>query len=185
MGMNVFEGARRIAFLVKVVWVMCVAAVAYSIPPAVTVKFVTTDPRGGFAMTEAECDLRTDAVEWVTRWIDSDRWVTAELCFKAQDFASSDRPLVPYKIDRDGSWGNSPHSRQVAEYTDARAERFTLTAANSDAARAAWDAARSRHLWYAVLFAIGGWVAISLAQAVIGWIVRGFVGIPLGHDHAA
>lgn len=34
-----------------------------------------------------------------------------------------------------------------------------------------------------LLFAIGGWVALSGAQAAIGWIVRGFMGIPRGHDH--
>jgi hypothetical protein len=33
-------------------------------------------------------------------------------------------------------------------------------------------------------FAIGGWIALSVLQALIGWIVRGFVGIPRGYDHA-
>lgn len=36
---------------------------------------------------------------------------------------------------------------------------------------------------YALLFAIAGWITLSGAQAAIGWIVRGFMGIPRGHDH--
>jgi hypothetical protein len=32
-------------------------------------------------------------------------------------------------------------------------------------------------------FAIGGWTVLSVLQAAIGWIVRGFIGVPRGHDH--
>jgi len=35
----------------------------------------------------------------------------------------------------------------------------------------------------AVLFGIGGWIVLSVLQALIGWIARGFAGIPRGHDH--
>jgi len=36
----------------------------------------------------------------------------------------------------------------------------------------------------ALLFAIGGWITLSALQTAIGWIVRGFMGIPFGHDYA-
>jgi hypothetical protein len=36
---------------------------------------------------------------------------------------------------------------------------------------------------HSLLFAIGGWIVLSILQVAIGWIVRGFVGIPRGHDH--
>jgi hypothetical protein len=36
---------------------------------------------------------------------------------------------------------------------------------------------------FALLFAIGGLTVISVLQIAIGWIVRGFMGIPRGHDH--
>ena len=35
----------------------------------------------------------------------------------------------------------------------------------------------------ALLFAIGGLIVVSALQIAIGWIVRGFMGIPRGHDH--
>jgi len=35
----------------------------------------------------------------------------------------------------------------------------------------------------ALLFAIGGLMVISVLQVAIGWTVRGFMGIPRGHDH--
>src|SRR4029453_5540276 len=34
----------------------------------------------------------------------------------------------------------------------------------------------------AVLFAVGGWFVLSVLQVLIGWIVRGFCGIPWGRD---
>ena len=41
----------------------------------------------------------------------------------------------------------------------------------------------SARIHYSLLFAIGGWIALSVVQAAVGWIARGFVGIPRGHDH--
>jgi hypothetical protein len=98
-------------------------------------------------------------------------------------FESNQQRLVPYRIDNDTLWGNRPYSREVKAYTDARAEEFRLTPADQERALAAWNARRWTSIWYAVLFAAGGWIALSLLQEVIGWIVRGFIGIPRGHDH--
>ena len=36
---------------------------------------------------------------------------------------------------------------------------------------------------HSLLFAIGGWTVLSILQVAIGWIARGFMGIPRGHDH--
>jgi hypothetical protein len=36
---------------------------------------------------------------------------------------------------------------------------------------------------YAVVFGVGGWITLFVLQAGIGWVARGFAGIPRGHDH--
>lgn len=180
---NVFEGSRRIALVLKVVWLIGVAVVASVHSAPVSMTFVTSQPNAPFIITDEDCDTSSDAVEFVTRAIDNHRSISARLCFKSQAFEPNQQRLVPYRIDNDTVWGNSPYSREVTAYTDARAEEFRLTPADQERARAAWNAQRARSIWYAVLFAAGGWIGLSLLQALIGWIVRGFVGVPRGHDH--
>jgi hypothetical protein len=34
----------------------------------------------------------------------------------------------------------------------------------------------------ALQFAIGGWIALSVTQLLIGWIVRGFAALPPGQN---
>jgi len=98
-------------------------------------------------------------------------------------FELNEPPLVPHRIDDDTMWGNDRYSTKVKAYAKARAERFSLTNADEEAARAAWNAERSKNIGNAVLFAVGGWIALSVLQALVGWIVRGFMGIRRGHDH--
>jgi hypothetical protein len=105
------------------------------------------------------------------------------LCFQSQVFQSNQQRLVPYKTEGDTMWGNGPYSSEVASYTDARANEFRLTPADQQAAREEWNRQRSRSIRNAALFAIGGWIVLSVLQWLIGWIVRGFLGIPRGYDH--
>jgi hypothetical protein len=181
-GINVFEGSRRIALLLKVVWVIGVAVLSYMQSPDVLVKFVTTQPDAPFMITDEDCEIGADGIERVIRAIDGGRSISAELCFKSQVFESNQQRLVPYKVEKDTMWGNGRYATEVRAYTKARAEQFRLTGADQEAARAAWSSLRSRTVGYAFLFATGGWIALSVLQALTGWIVRGFVGIPRRHD---
>ena len=180
---NMFEGSRRLALLVKVLWVICVALGLYLSSPSVTLRFATTHPNGPFTITEEQCTAATEASERVTRSLDDDSSIYVDLCFKSRVFESNQQRLVPYRVEKDTLWGNGPYSTEVRAYTAARAEAFRLTAADQAAAHASRDAQWSRNLGYAALFAIGGWTVLSLLQMLLGWIVRGFLGIPLGQDH--
>jgi hypothetical protein len=178
---NVFEGSRRIALVVKVAWVIVVGLIAYSVSPDVRLTFATMHPNDPFTIADEHCDVGSDAIEWVTRRLD-DKSIFVQLCFRSRMFESNETPLVPYRSNNDTMWGNDPYSTQVTTYTRARAQRFSLMGPHEDVARAAWNAERTKNILIAVLFALGGWVALSVLQALVGWIVRGFLGIPRGHD---
>ena len=79
-------------------------------------------------------------------------------------------------------WADSPHTEAVSTYIKTRTEEFELKDADKQAAIREWDSRRRTTAWHAALFGVGGWVVLSVAQAIIGWVVRGFAGIPWGQD---
>ena len=181
--LNLFEGSRRISLLLKIVWVLGVVAVAYSQTPYVSLHFTTTHPAATLTMSDYDCQVGVDAMEFVTRTLDDGRSVSAQLCFQSPVFQSNQQRLVPYKVESDQIWGNDRYSNDVTNYTDARANEFRLTPPDQEVAAQRLDAQRSENVRNAILFIIGGWIVLSILQALIGWIVRGFMGSPRGHDH--
>jgi hypothetical protein len=177
---NVFEGSRRIALLIKVLWAIGALAVGWTTSPYVSMKFSTSNPDANFVQSD-NCRIGKDAVRFISRPIDDGRTVSIELCFKALR-AESGAEVVPYKVESARWWGNGPYTPDVTAYADARADTFKLPEANRRAAEEEWSSERTENIRNGVLFAIGGWVVLSLLQMLIGWIVRGFFGIPWGQD---
>jgi hypothetical protein len=70
----------------------------------------------------------------------------------------------------------------VTDYTSATAKAFRLSADDQQAARLEFDTDRRKNIRNAFLFAVGGWIVLSVVQALLGWIVRGFMGIPWRQD---
>lgn len=177
---NVFEGSRRIALLIKVVWAIGALVVGWTTSPYVSMEFSTSYPGAEFVKSD-DCKIGTDAVEFISRPIDNGRTVSVQLCFKALR-ADSGAEVVPYKVESGKWWGNGPYTPDVTAYANARADSFKLSEADRRAAQEEWSSQRTRNIRNGVLFAVGGWVVLSLLQLLVGWIVRGFLGIPWGHD---
>jgi hypothetical protein len=180
---NLFEGSRRIALFVKVVWVLGVVAFLYADGPSVRLNFETAGPDSPFTMVQGDdCRIGSDASEYFTRRVGGNT-LSIQLCFRAHSFEQ--QRLVPYKVENGTVWGNERYSTAVTEYTKGRAEAFRLTPDQQEAAIAETKKQTQRQVVLAIQFAIGGWVVLSALQYVIGWIVRGFMGIPHGQDHRA
>lgn len=177
---NVFEGSRRIALLIKVVWAIGAVAVGWTASPHVSLEFSTSHPDAAFIKSD-DCTIGTDATKFISRPIDNDKTVSVELCFKALR-ADSGAYLVPYRAEGGRWWGNARYMPDVTTYTDARAQAFSLSEADREAAREEWSNQRTDNIRNGVLFAVGGWIVLSLLQMLVGWIVRGFLGIPHGRD---
>jgi hypothetical protein len=169
--------------LLKIIWAFGAVIVAYSTTPYISLHFTTPTPSSNFRITQDECDTGIDAIEHTSRDIAPGRSVSTELCFKSQLFSSNQRQLVPYKVDSNGTmWGNSPYSTEVSTYTKMRAENFVLSDTDRQSALTEWNSQWWRKVRNGVFIAIGGWIGLSILQALIGWIVRGFAGIPWGKD---
>jgi hypothetical protein len=177
---NVFEGSRRIALLIKVVWAIGAVAVGWTNSPRVSLEFSTSHPDAAFIRSDG-CISGTDATRYISRPIDDGKIAYVELCFKAMK-ADSGELVVPYRSEGGRWWGNARYTPDVTAYTDARAKAFSLSEADREAAQEEWSSQRTENIRNGVLFAVGGWIVLSLLQMLVGWIVRGFLGIPYGRD---
>src|SRR5687768_2922471 len=101
---NVFEGSRRLALLLKLVWLIGVAGVTWSaIPSSVYIHFVTDFPTEPFRLVTDNCRSGTDALEFVSRNIGEGRTAQVQLCFAARR-SDEGRHVVPYRVDANGTW---------------------------------------------------------------------------------
>jgi len=174
---NIFEGSRRIALLVKCLWVIGALIIGWMEYPNISLLFVTHGPGQDFQLaTGDDCSIGTDGIEFISRDIGDGKTASIRLCFKARR-DNSGQQVVPYKVESSGTWwGNGPYSSEV------QAEAFAVTAVDQQVAREEWERQWWKNIRNGVLIAIGGWIALSLLQVVIGWVVRGFLGIPWGQD---
>ncbi len=91
--------------------------------------------------------------------------------------------LIPYKTDADGmTWGGRRYSSEISTYETQVKKRFTMTA--TDEATSIKEAAK---MWRSQFAEAMGYLAAGLAIFgalvwAVGWIVRGFMGIPRGSD---
>lgn len=180
---NLFEGSRRIALLLKVVWVIGVGVVAYNQSPYVSLTFFTMMPNDPFVrLPNEECNTGADDFDYVSREFDEGKTVSVQLCYKVAR-SDSGQFLIPFRVEPGGRWwGNEKYSSDVLTYTAARSSGFNLGPDDRDAASRLWNQQWWKNLRNAILFGVGGWLVLSVLQALVGWIVRGFLGIPWGQD---
>jgi hypothetical protein len=180
MKINFFEGARRIGRLLQVAWVVGCAVFVWDQKPHVSLTYSTVGPSAPFVAVTG-CGTH-DASEH--RWyykLDADRTASVTLCFAAMRFPNQEM-LIPFKEDGGRWWGDNKFSPDATRYMERRAEQFALAEADRKAAIEEWRKSRQRQLWSGFGFAVGGAIAIWIVSAIIGWIVRGFFGIPSGRD---
>ena len=180
MRFNVFEGARRIALALGVLWVLGFLAYAIFNEPYYSVSYAVALPNAAPAFV----DGRAPEDDW--KYIDAktqvgDR-VNVRLCFKGWKNKDGNQ-VIPYAAAGDGKWWTAPrYSSEVRSYVDAAAARFALTPQGATVAKERrWDARLEQWKDGALACGVGllvGWMLVS----AIGWIARGFLGIPRGKD---
>lgn len=189
MRINFFEGARRIALLTAALW--SIGVVAYNVSEwerdtRVKLVFAVRSPdlpatRTTPSSTYLDCEF-SDAEESRELVTPSGTPLTAWLCFKASRFKNGEM-LVPYKDNRDGTWlGARRWSSDVKAYTKEVAGSFRLSKDDQEWADTQLWPTRWRKLGEVTSLLLGGLLAIWAFTAIVGWIVRGFIGIPRGKD---
>ena len=162
MRANVFEGARRTLIVVQVLWVLGVAAAAFSIAHDARVGIdadITKDSHGAFLRPEGEreCDAKAgDESDFEYRTTKRGTNVTVWLCYRSL------RNLVDKSFDIDS-------------YTGEYAKKFQLTPEMESRADSHRTTQRLEIAGYAVLAAAGGWFFLWVLGSVIGWVARGFI----------
>jgi len=178
--MNIFEGSRRIALAIGILATGAIAVAICFDEPYVRVTFTTTGPNRPFLRTKEDCP-ETAAREYLYRDKSKGRDVGITLCFLAQRFPQ-DQMLVPYRVADGSFWGNERFSSEVSTYASLRAQGFAIPTAEREPLAKEYRQARWKQVREATQYTAIGIGAYWALVATIGWIVRGFMGIPRGKD---
>jgi|SRR5690606_35904493 len=182
MAINIFEGARRVAYLVAGVSAAGTILILWNYDPYVSAQYSISNPNGNFVRMEGSCPSDAGHHYFTTRTSDGEA-VSITLCIHAMTFGENKTRLIPYKVDDAGMiWGAASYSTEVSEYERELERRFEIS--DSDEKQLKKDI--SRQYWENWKSGIG-YLGIGLAIFAgvvwaIGWIVRGFMGIPQGLD---
>lgn len=185
MAINIFEGARRIALLLGGGAAAITVIVAFNQNAYYYAQYSLARPNAPFKKTDGGCLSGGKAI-YFDHKTSSGKEVSVSLCLEPMTFTNKnkeDTELIPYKTDADGmTWGARPYSPEVASYETQVKTHFTMTATDEEVSIR--EAAKK---WRSQFAEAMGYLAAGLAIFgalvwAMGWIVRGFLGIPRGMD---
>lgn len=182
MNVNIFEGSRRIAYLAGGLATAGTLIVAATYDPYISVGYSIAHPRGSFMRMKEACPTEA-AQHYFAATSPSGKQVSIDLCLLTMSFGKNYDQLVPYKIDEKNMvWGAARYSNEVSAYERELEARFVLPAEDNEwlekeISRRYWDN------WKESLSHLGIGLAMFAGFVwAVGWITRGFMGIPRGMD---
>jgi len=182
MKLNIFEGSRRIALMIAGVAVAGTLFALATYDPYVSVQYSIANPNGAFVQIQESCPSDAERHYFSSR-TSSGESVSVDLCLLAMTFGKDNARLIPYKIDEQGMiWGAASYSSEVSDYEQKLEGRFKLPASDEGTLKKEISQ-RYRENWVSGLgYLVAGLAIFSGVVWAIGWIVRGFLGIPRGMD---
>jgi hypothetical protein len=180
--MNIFEGSRRLTYLAG--GLAAVGTLIYSATygPYISIDYSISHPQAAFQRMNGSCPIEAGRALFTTT-SQSGSSVSIHLCLLTMEFGEDKKQLVPYKIDeKNMTWGATSYSGEVSAYEKQLEKRFVLPPEDNN-----WiEKEKSRRYWEnwkESLRNLGIGLAIFAGTVwSIGWIVRGFLGIPRGMD---
>jgi len=180
--MNIFEGSRRIAYLAGGLAAAGTFMYSATYVPYISIDYSISHPRAAFQRMNGQCPIDAGRA-FFTRTSESGSSVSIDLCLLTTEFGKDKQQLVPYKIDeKNVTWGAASYSSEVSTYEKQLEARFVLSPEDNmwiekEKARRYWENRKES------LQILGIGLAIFAGTVwAIGWIVRGFMGIPRGMD---
>lgn len=180
---NVFEGARRIAMVITAISTIIGLIIAANRDPYLPVYYSITRPDAPFIKTDNSCPAGSGK-HYFSKEVSNGYSAKINLCLLTSPFGKDSRQLIPYKIDKDGMiWGAESYSSEVSEYERALERRFSFS--DVDTQLIEKELSRiNRNNWLESLgYLVAGLAIFWMFVCAIGWIARGFAGIPHGMDH--
>ncbi len=186
--MNIFEGSRRIVKLISAAIVVGFGVAAFFVDPGVNIEYVVASPTSIPQRIDIDNCPTDSSSQYVYPRTRKNTKAYVKLCFTTQTFKDSktgnDVQLIPYKFDEKTkmTWGAQSYSTEVTAYQRKVANSFVLPAEDER-----WV---DDQYWSLVFVKLrNGFIAMIITLAIlwaftwaVGWIVRGFMGIPRGQD---
>jgi hypothetical protein len=182
VAINIFEGARRIALLIAGVATIGTLIGLFTYEPYMPITYSIAEPTGSFVRMEDSCP--SDAGKhYFTANTNKGNEISVDLCLLAMSFGENDDRLIPYKIDEKGMiWGAAPFSSEVSAYERQLEERFQIPLVDEDQITKQISRNYREYIQEGFGYLIAGLAIFGGIVWVIGWIARGFLGIPRGMD---
>lgn len=182
MAVNIFEGARRIALLIAGVTTIgtVIGLIAYD--PYMPVTYSIDHPSSPFVRMEDSCppDAGNHYFEAETS---AGKKVSVSLCLLAMPFGKNSDRLIPYKVDEQGMiWGAPSYSREVSAYERELEKRFKIPLSDEDQIAKEISRRYRKNMAEGFGYLVAGLAVFGGVVWAIGWIMRGFLGIPRGMD---
>lgn len=186
MAINIFEGARRIALLLAVGASILTVIVSFNQSSYYRAEYSLAAPNAQFRKTDGDCPSEGYRATFDYK-TSNGKDIHVAVCLEPMTFTNKNNSeatlLIPYRTDADGmTWGGRPYSTEVSTYEKQMQKRFTMSA--TDEADSLKEISKK---WRSQFAESMGYLVVGLAIFgafvwAIGWIVRGFLGIPRGAD---
>lgn len=179
--MNIFEGSRRIAYSLAA----AVSAIALfytaTHEPFLSERYLVSSPNSPFERTTKQCPNDSGSHSFA-RETDSGKSVYITLCLLPMPFGEDRELLIPYKELNGELYGAASYSREVDIYEKELEGRFSFSDADNDRIKKEISSEYWRN-WMSNMRILGICLAVFAGLVyLVGWITRGFMGIPRGMD---
>lgn len=182
MAVNIFEGARRIALLIAGVTTVGTVIGLIAHDPYMPVTYSIDQPSGPFVFMKDSCpsDASNHYFEAETS---TGKKVSVNLCLLAMPFGKNGDRLIPYKIDEQGIiWGAPSYSSEVSAYERELEKRFKIPLSDEQQITKELSRRYRKNMVEGFGYLVAGLAIFGGVVWAIGWILRGFLGIPPGMD---
>jgi hypothetical protein len=181
MTINAFEGARRISKVIIGIIILGSLLAIWFDSPYVSITYQV--PGFGITPVKVEQCGDDDAKEYLDAKSAKGKNIHAVLCFAAHEVGQTGEMLIPYAFAGNGKWWlQKKYSSEVTRYTKLVAAQFTVPFKDAMQADELWTTQRINKALEGFGLLAAGIFAFWFVTLIIGWIVRGFMGIPLGQD---
>lgn len=182
MKINIFSGARRLALALAVLVTLVAIGLTAFNEPYVPINYTISGPGAPFVLSNDICPQNGDSLSITTSAPDKSNVYTT-ICILPMAFGEAGTELIPYKVENNGViWGAEKYSAEVTAYKNQLEKRFRITPSDWDIIKSKKSSKYWKQWRETIQYLATGLAAYWLLIATLGWIVRGFVGIPLGKD---
>jgi hypothetical protein len=178
MAVNIFEGARRIAIVLGALWALGCGAAIIWFSPYLRLDYEASQP--GTRPIRVAANYCTSTERPIAVVNPAGHRITGSICFRTE--WNGQEAVVPYEVRGAGVVSAGPNTPEVQSYATRVRDSLNVSASELEALDREWSDRwwENAKMWFEV--GAGGLVLGWLFISLIGWIVRGFLGIPSGRD---